>query len=183
MIDVPDGVVADNRLREVDPAFVDAERMRGWIAFGVIVGGSLVSIAIGWVASLTTATALWLLSAWAAIAGFLAWFTMRYAEWAYARMRYRVSPEGIEIRYGILFRHVTAVARSRVQHIDVAEGPVLRRFGLAKLVLHTAGTSHATVELDGLPRDTAFALRDFLIDDDDTDTDTHTHTAPDGADA
>lgn len=165
-------VVADNRLRDVDPAFVDAERLRGWIAFAVIVGGSLVGIAIGWIASLSTATALWLMSAWAAIAGFLAWFTIRYPDWAYARMGYRVSPDGIEVRYGILFRHVTAVARSRVQHIDVAEGPVLRRFGLAKLVLHTAGTSHATVELDGLPRDTAFALRDFLIDDDDTDTDT-----------
>ena len=62
-----------------------------------------------------------------------------------------------------MWRQVTSVPRSRVQHIDVAQGPLIRRFELAQLIIHTAGTEHATVELNGLAHDVALRLRDFLI--------------------
>jgi uncharacterized protein len=55
-----------------------------------------------------------------------------------------------------------AVPRTRIQHLDVAQGPVQRRFGLGTLVLHTAGTFSASVALDGLAHETAMALRDDL---------------------
>lgn len=78
--------------------------------------------------------------------------------------RYTVSPDGIEIRRGVLWRSVITVPRNRVQHTDVSRGPLERGFGIATLVIHTAGTEQAAVGLSGLPEAAAFAIRDFLIE-------------------
>jgi hypothetical protein len=40
---------------------------------------------------------------------------------------------------------------------------VERSFGLSTLVVHTAGTHHASIHLAGLHQGTAEAVRDFLI--------------------
>jgi uncharacterized protein len=81
----------------------------------------------------------------------------------YRRARYRVTPFGLEIRWGVIWRRITIVPRSRIQHTDVEQGPLLRRFGLAKLVVHTAGTEHSTVPLYGLAMPDATAIRDDLM--------------------
>lgn len=75
----------------------------------------------------------------------------------------------LEIRRGVLWRIVTTVPRGRVQHTDVTQGPLERSFGVARLILHTAGTQHATVTLDGLEHARAVALRDSLIAESDED--------------
>ena len=61
-----------------------------------------------------------------------------------------------------MWRSVTHVPRSRVQHTDVSQGPLERRYGLGTLVVYTAGTDHARVSLPGLAWETALALRDEL---------------------
>ena len=81
----------------------------------------------------------------------------------YRHASYRVDANGLEIRRGVYFRAVTNVPRSRVQHTDVAQGPLQRRFGLATLIVHTAGNDSAVVELPGLTHDTALAIRDHLL--------------------
>ena len=53
---------------------------------------------------------------------------------------------------------------ARVQHTDVHQGPLMRRFGLAKLIVHTAGTENSAVELNGLSFATAQRLRDALVE-------------------
>lgn len=63
---------------------------------------------------------------------------------------------------GVWTRWHTVVPFARVQHIDVAQGPLERAFGVARLVVHTAGTAHAVVVLPGLSPDEAEALRDRL---------------------
>jgi hypothetical protein len=50
----------------------------------------------------------------------------------------------------------------RVQHIDVEKGPVERYYGLATLVLHTAGTHNASVSLPGLAEEDALAMREAI---------------------
>ena len=64
---------------------------------------------------------------------------------------------------------VIHVPRSRVQHTDVSQGPVERRFGLGTLVIYTAGTDHAKVDLAGLEHGVALRLRDHLLPSGDTD--------------
>ena len=49
-----------------------------------------------------------------------------------------------------------------MQHLDVKHGPLARRFGLATLVLHTAGTRDSAVSVPGLDADDAAHLREVL---------------------
>jgi membrane protein YdbS with pleckstrin-like domain len=50
----------------------------------------------------------------------------------------------------------------RVQHLDVAQGPLERAFGVTRLVLHTAGTMNSQIVLPGLTRATAEGIRDEI---------------------
>lgn len=81
----------------------------------------------------------------------------RYRSWGYWE-----DADEIEIKRGRLFRVRTIVPFGRVQHIDVAQGPVQRSCGLATLVLHTAGTQSASVSLPGLAQSDAEAMRDRI---------------------
>lgn len=80
----------------------------------------------------------------------------------YEYTRYRIDDQGLLIRRGRLFRSEVAVLRSRIQHTDVTQGPIERAFGLGTLVVHTAGTSHAQIQLDGVAWDEARRLRTDL---------------------
>ena len=81
----------------------------------------------------------------------------------YRHTSYRVDDQGIEIRRGVYWRVVINVPRSRVQHIDVSQGPLDRRYGLGTLVVYTAGTDHAKVELGGLEHGRALRIREHLL--------------------
>ena len=81
----------------------------------------------------------------------------RYRSWGY-----RVDADELHVGHGVLTRVRTVVPFARVQHIDVAQGPLQRRFGLGTLVLHTAGTRASTVGLPGLRYEEAERLRDEI---------------------
>jgi len=80
----------------------------------------------------------------------------------YRRWGYREGGDEIEIRRGNVIRVRTIVPFGRVQHSDVAQGPIQRAFGLATLILHTAGTHGASVPLPGLTHGDAEAMRDRI---------------------
>ena len=92
------------------------------------------------------------------------WPTVRYQY-----IRYRTDENGFTIRRGVLWRGVTSIPKARVQHTDVVQGPIQRRYGLGTLVIHTAGTQDASVSLSGLSYDTALLIRDFLVEGDERD--------------
>ena len=86
--------------------------------------------------------------------------------------RWRLDDDGFSLRRGRLWRSETRVPASRVQHLDLKRGPLQRRYALATLVIHTAGTRHSAVAVGGLDEDDAERLRDRLahqLDDDDDD--------------
>lgn len=70
----------------------------------------------------------------------------------------------LHVASGWLARRHTIVPAARVQHIDVTQGPVERMFGVATLVLHTAGTANSEVDLPGITRETAEEIRDAIRD-------------------
>jgi membrane protein YdbS with pleckstrin-like domain len=91
-----------------------------------------------------------------AAAALAAWIV---PERRYRYTRYRLDDLGLSIRRGRLFRSEVAVLRSRVQHTDVTQGPIERAFGLGTLVVYTAGTAHAEIDLAGISWDEARRLR------------------------
>jgi uncharacterized protein len=80
----------------------------------------------------------------------------------YARLGYAMTGDELRVARGYFWRTDTLVPFVRVQHIDVGQGPVERRYGLSHLVVHTSGTHNSTVTLPGLPSDQAAAMRDTI---------------------
>lgn len=81
----------------------------------------------------------------------------KWRRWGYAH-----AEEHLRVARGWMFRTDTIVPFRRIQHIDVAQGPIERLFGLASLTVHTAGTHNSIVTLPGLQRTDAEALRDMM---------------------
>jgi membrane protein YdbS with pleckstrin-like domain len=81
----------------------------------------------------------------------------RYRSWGY-----RLDEEELHIRSGLWVRSHTIVPFGRVQHIDVTQGPLERRFGVGMLILHTAGTRNSAVALPGLAFEEAGRIRDII---------------------
>ena len=148
----------------LDRNWVALERLTGWIAALTIGGGAvLVSLIVVLVASFSLAVGALIFGAALSLFLLLASVATFWPEAAWRRASWRLSERGLEIRRGVLWRSIVSVPRSRVQHTDVSQGPLERRFGLATLIVHTAGTAHASVDLPGLLHATAVEIRDYLV--------------------
>lgn len=152
-------------LERLDPRIIPVSRITGAIFAAAFAFTWLVMLAVatlaaddwpGWLPFL-------LLGAWLLLALLVTWHAWRWPPIAYQHTSYRVDDQGIEIRRGVYWRVVINVPRSRVQHIDVSQGPLERRYGLGTLVIYTAGTEHAKVELSGLEHGRALSIRELLM--------------------
>jgi len=81
----------------------------------------------------------------------------RYAAWSYD-----AGEDELHVRQGIWLQNRTIVPFGRVQHIDVSQGPIERRYGVGTLTLHTAGTRSSAVTLPGLDLEQAERMRDEI---------------------
>jgi membrane protein YdbS with pleckstrin-like domain len=81
----------------------------------------------------------------------------RWRRWGYA-----FTDRELHVASGWLTRTHTIVPLSRVQHIDVSQGPIERSAGVATLSLHTAGTENSLVVLPGISRQRAEEIRDAI---------------------
>ena len=80
----------------------------------------------------------------------------------YWRWGYDMGVDRLRIVRGYMFYRDTVVPFGRIQHIDVDQGPIDRRYGLAKLTVHTAGNHNSTVALPGLLHADALAMREAI---------------------
>jgi membrane protein YdbS with pleckstrin-like domain len=157
-------VLADGIERQLDPQFVPFQRAIGLIVSASISAGLLIGLLVVWVTARMPPWLIVLLPfAWLAVTCGLAWFCYRWPVVEHRHTSYTLDEEGIEIRSGVVWRTVVSVPRSRVQHIDVSQGPLERSYGLGRLIVYTAGTDHSRVELGGLNHAVAFSLRNHLL--------------------
>jgi membrane protein YdbS with pleckstrin-like domain len=87
------------------------------------------------------------------------------------RTQWLLDEHGFAVARGRWWRRETRVPVTRVQHVDLKHGPLERRWRLATLVVHTAGSKFGAVSLSGLDADDAEALRDRLSKQIDLDDD------------
>jgi membrane protein YdbS with pleckstrin-like domain len=78
---------------------------------------------------------------------------------------WKLDATGLHVRRGVWWRKEVLVPRSRVQHLDIERGPIERNFGLATLVVHTAGSRVHALRQPGFADADAVALRDVLVPD------------------
>jgi putative membrane protein len=89
-------------------------------------------------------------------AGTMRWFTTRY----------RITPDQVQLKRGLLRRQLRAVARDRVRTVDVTAGPLHRALGLVRVTVGTGRSDRSSdggLRLDGLDVAEASGLRDELL--------------------
>lgn len=152
--------VADGQDHRLDPRVIPLHRITGGIFYAALAAGALIALTIN---LLITDASSWRMLVWLVLVIVAVWHVITWPPREYRHTSYRVDDQGIEIRRGVFWRVVINVPRSRVQHIDVSQGPLERRFGLGTLVIYTAGTDHAKVSLDGLAHERALRIREHLL--------------------
>jgi membrane protein YdbS with pleckstrin-like domain len=76
---------------------------------------------------------------------------------------YRLTPEMLELRQGLVWRQRRCVARDRIQHVDINSGPLDRRFGLVQVVVYAAGAMGSVGSIPGLTPERAEELKEALF--------------------
>lgn len=156
--------IADGEERALAPGYISAERVNWWIVTAAIGLGTLLPVSLSFLGGELLRTFQIILGTiWLVVTAALLWLTQTWPRLQHRHTRYRVTPIGLEIRRGVIWRRITDVPLSRVQHTDVQQGPIQRHFGVATLIVHTAGTTAASVSLGGLSHEDALRIRDFLV--------------------
>jgi len=156
--------LADGSLRRLDPRYVACARCAGLAAAGGLALLAPPGLLVYWLGTDASALRLLVLAASCTLlVALCAWLAWAFPPLKYRHLSWRLSRTGLEIRRGVCFRHRISVPRDRVQHTDVTRGPLERRFGLATLIVHTAGSHDSQVPLEGLRHEDALEVRDFLL--------------------
>jgi uncharacterized protein len=161
---LPSEETTGDEFRKLDVNYIFFERCTWWILTGIV---CLVSL-VGWFflglllrGTFDVVQFLWLLLIiLLGGMGFLA--SLYFPGKTYASVSWRATAKGIEIHHGIWWRHRVFVPRDRIQHTDVQQGPLMRAFGLAQLVINTGGTHEPSIPLGGLSLQVAESVRDQL---------------------
>ncbi len=150
--------------QSLDPNQLKLDRLMGGVFAGIVSLIAVIGLAVGAMVSdsLGFGFALAIVLAVFAIV-LLVWSGLIYPGLAYRHASWRLSEYGLDIRRGVWWRHRIVVPQSRIQHSDIEQGPLQRGFGIATLVIHTAGTKNSSVKLEGLAAKTAETLRDTLV--------------------
>lgn len=109
-----------------------------WIVPLYLFSSYMENAAPGWLVSLSVILALVFTVVMIAIIP-----TIRWREWYY-----HIDAHEIELQNGIIIVQRTLIPVNRVQHVDTRQGPVLRNYELADVVISTAATSHKIPALD-----------------------------------
>ena len=159
---VPPGI-ADGEDHHVDPRSIHVARL---IALPLTLGIPLLPLAfltVGWALSgIPTVVYLPLVATVLLLTGLAVTIAYRFPAARYRHLRYLVAPDGLRIQRGVLWRKTIWIPITRVQHTDVSQGPLQRKYDLAALTVHTAGTEGASIPLSGLEHGVATRLAGHL---------------------
>ena len=148
--------------QRLDPRSVTVGRIAGWLVVLILAGFTLPGLLVALVVK--GGLGLWIgtIAALAVTAG-VGFLAQAGPAWHYRHTWYRVNANGIEIGRGRFWQRLITVPHARVQHIDVVRGPIERRFGLATLIIYTAGHVNSEVKIEGLSHESALDLRERLV--------------------
>jgi uncharacterized protein len=150
--------------QQLDPGWIRVEQ-RGWWILTAIGTAILLAVwlVVGFVVRENFDAIQWSLLLIVASVAFVGFLSSRYfPRRAFESTLWQLRANGLEIRNGIWWRHRIFIPREQIQHTDVQQGPVMRMFGLATLVVNTGGTHEPSIPLSGLSLATAESIRDQL---------------------
>ena len=160
---LPTTVPPEREYHPLDPRDIQVSRVVALIISLVLGVGSLIGIVIGGFAAGFSLIWMWTAAGGVLLLSMLISFLFSWPPIHHRHVRWRMDDIGLEIQRGVFWKQTISVPLARLQHADLTQGPLQRQWGLAKLTVYTAGTQHASVELDGLAYETAVRLRDRLL--------------------
>ncbi|MEO6133100.1 MAG: PH domain-containing protein [Saprospiraceae bacterium] len=86
-----------------------------------------------------------------------------YSGIGYLYMGYAVREKDISFKSGWIWRSMITVPFNRVQHCDIRQGVLDRRFGLSRLTIYTAGGQSTDLMIPGLLPETAEKLKSYIL--------------------
>lgn len=125
------------------------------ITFGILA----LPVASLWIAGAPLWVEILVTAIWGAL--FLSAVLLR--RYQYRIKGYVLRKHDIVYRRGVIFRRVTTIPFSRIQHCEIQEGPLERLFKLNTLLVYTAGGSGSDLSIPGLPPPEAQRLRSFIL--------------------
>jgi len=153
-------VTTEPEFRSLDPRVIRLWRVRHAITSVVLLGMATIAvISVG----VMTDRWLWPSIGWHLLLVLRVVLLFWYPARSYKAWGYRIDGKVLETKRGIWFRIHQLLPLSRLQHVDLHSGLIERSFGLASLLLHTAGTQHASIVVPGLDAREAARLRDELV--------------------
>lgn len=163
------GLVAENsHADEALPRHLHPAVVRVWQLVDSIVAGVclLLFVVLATMAVLMTSISFGLLAAAAlALAAVFVWSATVFSGYRYQAWTYAVREHDLTVSFGVWWRTRRCVPRARVQHVDIASGPIDRAFGLVSVSIYTAGTIAAVVTIPGVDPAEAEWLRAQLLTD------------------
>ena len=99
----------------------------------------------------------------AAFMTLLAIWIVIYNGLSFRYMGYALREKDISFKSGWQWRNMTTVPFNRVQHCDIKQGLIDRRFGLSRLTIYTAGGQSTDLVIPGLLPETAEQLKTFIL--------------------
>tara|TARA_B100000795_G_C22803315_1_gene443169 strand:- start:3954 stop:4466 length:513 start_codon:yes stop_codon:yes gene_type:complete len=81
---------------------------------------------------------------------------------SFSRRKYVVRDKDISYSCGVIIKTITTVPFSRIQHVEIDQGPISRFFGLSSLTVFTAGDSSSDLEISGIKNEQALQIKEFI---------------------
>lgn len=105
---------------------------------------------------------------WAQIGGTVLWLLIiAFSYWVnwkgFYIQGYALREKDIHYKRGLLFHSLTSIPFNRVQHCEIKQGPIARRFGLSTLEIFTAGGQSSDLRIPGIDPHRAQQIKEFII--------------------
>ena len=81
---------------------------------------------------------------------------------SFPKRQYVLRERDLSYRSGILFKTITTVPFSRIQHVEIDERPFSRMFKLASISVFTAGDSSDDIVIKGIKKINALQIKEYI---------------------
>jgi uncharacterized protein len=81
---------------------------------------------------------------------------------SFSARAYVIRERDVMYKSGLIIRSLHVSPFNRIQHCTVTAGPLDRRYGLATLVLYTAGANATDLHIPGLKEEQAHTLKEYI---------------------
>lgn len=144
-------------LMPIEPSYLKVLRWE-WLILSVLLG-VVVAVLLYFIKPLHQVK--WismLIGAWVLIT--TAWYWLQGK--SFSTKAYAIREKDVIYRNGWIIQSTHTCPFNRIQHSAVTIGPLENRFGLASLVLYTAGSNEADLRIRGLQEATAWTLKEWI---------------------